>query len=311
MRGDPSVAEPTRRAVLAAAASLGYIPSHRGRSLSTRATGHVALVVADLANPFYLQVLERAHVTLQRRGRRMIVLTPDEADDAGLLATLLDGALDGALLTTTRLDSALPGELVARGFPCVLLNRTIDDAPCDACTVDNRAGGALAADTLARLGHRAVGAILGPPDTSTGRDRAAGFRAALARRGIPLPEARVRSGPFDFAAGRAAASELLATRPTALFCANDVLAMGALDALRTEGVRVPGEMTVIGFDDIAMAAWAAFALTTVGHDIDGMVERAAQLLLDRVGEDPAARAPARNVVLPPALVERATHAPPS
>jgi LacI family transcriptional regulator len=310
LRDDPAVAAATRRAVLAAAEELGYIPSHRGRSLSTQATDQVAVVVSDLANPFYLQVLDRAHVTLRRHGRRMLVLTPDADEDAGLLPALLDGALDGALLTTTRLDSPLPAALAARGFPCALLNRTVADPPCDTCTVDNTAGGALAADTLVRLGHREIAAILGPGDTSTGRDRADGFRTALEGHGIAPAAERVRRGPFDFGFGRAAALELLDGRPTALFCANDVLALGALDALRARGVRVPEEVTVIGFDDIAMAYWTSFALTTIGHDIDGMVERGTEMLLDRIAEDPADRIPPRRVVLAPALVERATHAPP-
>src|SRR4051794_34965918 len=136
LRDDPSVSEQTRRSVRAAADELGYILSARGRSLSTRTTGQIGIVVSDLGNPFYLQVLDTAHQALARADRRMLVLTPD-GDDQALLSRLLDGSLDGAILTTTVLASGVPAALARRSFPFVLLNRTIDDAPGDSCVVDN------------------------------------------------------------------------------------------------------------------------------------------------------------------------------
>jgi LacI family transcriptional regulator len=306
LRDEQYVSEETRRAVREAAARLGYIPSHRGRSLSTRQTGQVGVVVSDLDNPFYLQVLDTVHHVLAADDLRMLVLTPDEDDDA-LAARLLDGSLDGAILTTTRLDSPLPGQLARRGLPFVLLNRAVDDAPGDVCVVDNVGGGRLAAEELARLGHREVAALFGPRTTSTGRDREAGFRAGLAAAGIALPDARWRRGAFDFAFGHAGAPELLDTGATALFCANDVIAIGAFNALRARGVALPDELTLIGFDDIAVAAWTVFELTTVRQDIDAMVQRSAEMLLERIADPELAP---RRVVLPATLVERATHGPP-
>jgi len=307
LRGDPGVSEQTRRAVRAAADELGYILSARGRSLSTRTTGQIGIVVSDLGNPFYLQVLDTVHEALARVDRRMLVLTPD-GDDAALPARLLDGSLDGAILTTTVLASTVPAQLARRSFPFVLLNRTVDDAPGDSCTVDNVAGGRLAAQALVDLGHTEIAALLGPETTSTGRDRARGVRAVLDEAGIALPAARVRTGPFDFAYGHAGARELLETRPTAIFCANDVIALGAYNALRGAGVRIPADVTLVGFDDIAIAAWEVFALTTVRQDIERMVQTAADLVMERI--DSPSRPP-RHVVLEPTLVERATHAPPT
>jgi LacI family transcriptional regulator len=196
------------------------------------------------------------------------------------------------------------------GFPFVLLNREVDDAPGDVCVVDNVAGGRLAAAELLRLGHREIGALFGPPTTSTGRDREAGFRAALVEHGITLPPERRRRGPFDFDFGHDAALELLETAPTAIFAANDVVAIGAFNALRSRDVRLPDDLTLIGFDDIALAAWSVFELTTVRQDIDAMVQRSAAMLLQRIAGRAGPLPPPRRVVLPPTLVERATHGPP-
>ena len=307
LRDDPSVALATRHAVHDAAAELGYVPSQRGRSLSTRRTGQIGVVISDLANPFYLEILDAVHDALGAAGRRMLVLTPDEDDDV-LLRRLLDGALDGAILSTTLLGSALPAELAQRSFPFVLLNRSVDDAPGDVVATNNVAGGRLAARALLDAGHREIAAAFGPRDTSTGRDREAGFRAMLADAGVTLSGDRVRHGPFDFAYGHAAAVELASSGATALFCANDVIAIGAYNGLRSRGVPVPERMSVVGFDDIAIASWEVFELTTVRQDIDEMVRRAVELVLDRVAQPDA---PVRRVVLEPALVSRATLAPPS
>lgn len=308
LRDDTQVSAETRRRVREAAEQLGYTPSRRGRSLSTRATGQVALVVGTLGNPFYTQAIEHLHGRLSAVGRRVVVLD-DEPYSPSPLEALLDGSIDGAVLTTATLDATLPGELVARGLPVVLFNRMTDRDDADACVSENERGAALAAGELARLGHRRIAAAFGPRETSTGRDREAGFRAALAEAGLDLPDARVRRGPFTVEAGAQALAELVAARhpPTALFCANDVVAFGALNAAHRLGIAVPGDLTVIGFDDIAMAAWDLFALTTVRQDLATMADTAVRLLLDRIA-DP--ERPARRVTVPTSLVHRRSHAAP-
>jgi LacI family transcriptional regulator len=191
----------------------------------------------------------------------------------------------------------------------VLLNRVVDDPAADSCSVDNEAGGRRIGEEIAAHGHRLPAAILGPERASTARDREAGFRAALAAHGLELPPERVARGPFTFEAGSDGMTRLLAAdpRPTVVFCGNDVIALGALDAARTAGVAVPDELSVVGFDDIGMAAWHAFRLTTVRQDLRRMADVAVELLHARV-EDPLV-AP-RQVVLPVELVRRATLAAP-
>lgn len=310
LRDDPRLSEETRKRVLEAAATLQYVPSQRGRSLATRSTGQVGIVVTDLGNPFYLQVLNELHRVLRKTELRMLVLTPDR-DGTVPLERLVDGSLDGVMLTTTLLDSRLPDELSRRGFPFVLLNREVDDAPGDVCVVDNRAGGLLAAQELLGLGHTRIGAIFGPETTSTGRDREAGFRAGLTASGVELPDSLWRRVRFDWIAGHTAALELIASRPTAIFCANDILALGAFNALHGAGIRMPNDVTLIGFDDVLLAEWEAFQLTTVSQDIPGMVAAATDLLLTRMAADRDTPMPPRRVVLTPMLVRRKTHGPPT
>jgi LacI family transcriptional regulator len=308
LRDDPRVAEPTRARVRDAAATLAYVPSRRGRSLATRATGQVAVVVQELGNPFYAETVEHLHAALERLELRALVLT-DQRDVSPSADRLLDGGVDGAILASALLGDTLPSELAERGLPVVLFNRALDEPVVDACVSANAAGAVAVADELLRLGHADVGAILGPRETSTGRDRERALRAALAEGGAPLDAARVRHGEFSFQAGYAAFGELMAARrrPTAVFCANDVIAIGALNAARTLGVDVPGDVTVFGFDDIAMAAWDVFRLSTVRQDLPRMARAAAALLAER-RDDPAL--PPRRIEVPARMVLRGTHGPP-
>ena len=308
LRGDPRVTEATRRRVLQAAERLGYVTSDRGRSLSTRRTSRIGVVVEDLDNPFYLELLDVLHERLERADVRMIVLTP-QRNDPERVERLVDGSIDGAILTTTHLDSPIPAQLRSRRFPFVLLNRTVDDPAYASCAVDNRAGAIRLAEETLRAGHRAIAAVFGPETTSTGRDREAGIRAVLAGAGVPLPAERTRRGRFTFESGHRGCSELLAAgdRPTAVLCANDVVAFGAINAARGLGLAVPDDVSITGFDDIAMAAWEVFRLTTVRQDLRRMAETAVDLVLGLV-DDPQAET--ERIVLPADLVPRATLAPP-
>ena len=291
---------------------LRYVPSQRGRSLATRSTGQIGIVVSDLGNSFYLEVLDELHEVLHAAGLRMLVLT-SEGRRSITAEQLADGALDGVILTTTLLDSTLPEDLRLRGLPFVLLNREVDSRSGDICVVDNRLGGGLAAKELLRLGHRKIGAIFGPQNTSTGRDREAGFREVLTDAGIELPKQRWRRGAFDFDAGHRATLELIQDpdqRPTAIFAANDIIALGAFNALHGCGISVPSQMTLIGFDDVVLASWEVFRLTTVRQDIPRMVRVATELLLSRLLGGAGAEPELRREVIAPTLVLRSTHGPP-
>lgn len=308
LRGDQRVTDATRDRVIVAAERLGYVLSDRGRSLSTRRTGRIGVVVEELDNPFYLELLDALHECLERSDVRMIVLTPQRGDPERV-ERLIDGSIDGVILTTTHLDSPLPGQLQARRFPFVLLNRIVDDDTIASCSVDNRGGAAAMAAEIVEAGHRSVAAVFGPATTSTSRDREAGIRDALAVHEIPLPAELTRRGRFTYDNGHRALGELFAgaRRPTAVMCANDVVALGAVNAAHALGLSVPGDVSIVGFDDIGMAAWDVFRLTTVRQDLRRMAEIAVDLVLASVGDPHAA---ADRVVLPAEVLHRATLGPP-
>jgi LacI family transcriptional regulator len=307
LRDQKGVSMVTRVRVREAAKSLGYVTSQIGRSLSTRTTGRVGVVSAELINPFYPALIEPLHDALAALGYRMILVT-DRGDVEVELEPLIDGSLDGVILSTSELGSSLPFELAKRGMPHVMVNRSVDGTETDECVSDNIVGAEAVADFLVDLGHRRIGAVCGPEATSTGRERAIGFRRRLAERGLPLSPQYVRSGPFHQDTGRAALGELMACRPTptALFCANDVVAFGVCAAAAAQGVDIPGQLTVVGFDDIPMASWEVFSLTTIRVDLTVMGKRSAGLLAERIA-DPGL--PARRVVLPVELVLRGSHSP--
>lgn len=307
LRGDQRVSEATRERVQRAADALNYVPSETGRSLSTRVTKRIGVVVTDLTNPFYPHLIGPLHDELEQHGYRMMLFT-ERSETAVASQRLLDRSIDGVVLATATIGSRLPDDLQRRELPFVFLNREAGGRPADAAVVDNELGGRLVARELARLGHRDIAHIGGPAETTTGREREMGFRLGLSEAGIGLPEDSVRRGPFDFDTGYGGLTEILAgpTRPTAVFCGNDVIAIGAFNAARAHGVRIPEDLTLIGFDDIPMAAWEAFGLTTVHYDLAELAQEAVRLLVRRIESDGDPEP--RRTLFTPELVLRATHA---
>jgi LacI family transcriptional regulator len=306
LRNLPGVSAETRQRILAAAGQLGYIPSDSGRSLSTRTTRRVAVVSEELTNPFYPELVDPLSRHLADSDLKTVLVThardhPVEAD------ALADGSYDGVILTTTLRRSSLPRDLTERGVPHVLANRVLDVAESPSCAADNAGGAHAISALLADLGHRHVASIQGPMTTSTGRERAEALRQGLRARGIPLPRAMVRRVPFSHDEGLAAATELLRSSPppTALVCGNDVIALGALSAAARAGLRVPEDLTVIGFDDIPMASWPLIDLTTVRCDLEALARTAVELLLEQMHTPSAAFAVRR---IPVRLISRGSHA---
>ncbi|MBA3287910.1 MAG: LacI family DNA-binding transcriptional regulator [Acidimicrobiia bacterium] len=306
LRGDPRVTETTRMRVREAAATLGYVRSELGRGLSTRATHRIALV-AELENTLYHQLMAPIHDELLERGYRMALLA--EHGDEAIHERLLDRSVDGAILMTTRLDATLPYELARRSLPFVFLNRIGGPVEAPSVTADNVGGSRAAGELLIGLGHTRIGAIVGPADTSTSRDREAGFRDALEDAGLVLPSKRVFRREYDHETGRLGFAALMAAddAPSAIFCANDFIAIGFLNRALELGITVPDDVAVIGFDDIDMAAWPAFELTTVRNPLLAMARRAAGTLIDLIESTGAAE----RDVFPTQLVLRRTHGAPS
>lgn len=307
MRGD-RIAESTRLRVLAAAETLEYVPSDAGRSLATRRTNRVGIVLSQLTNHFYVDVLSAFERSLAAAGYQVIIFRQPEDDDA-LLAQLSSGGIDGVALTSLRLGSSVPAELQKRNIPTVLLNRETDSLASDVCVSDNVAGSRLVAQRLVELGHTRIGAIFGPADTSTGRDRAIGFRDSLAESGIAIHPDAAREVAYTHLAGHDSFIDIMRSKhpPTAVFCSNDVLAIGAMNGAMKQGIRVPDEVTLIGYDDMTMSSWEVFDLTTVRQNLELMTTTAAELLLGHIKglhSDP------QRIVIQPCLVLRSTDGPP-
>lgn len=303
------MSEQTRTKIREVAAALRYVPIDTGRSLSTRSTRRIAIVASELTNPFYSELVEHLRVEMSTAAYRPLLI-PDASDGEDILATLADGSLDGVIHTTATLGDLLPHQLQTRGVPTVLVNRGVDGASIDTCVMDNETGAAEVAGLLYALGHRLIGAILGPAATSTSRDREIGLRRGAGEHGLQLPASCVRRGEFTYESGYRSATEILDLHepPSALFCANDVIAVGACNAAHARGLTLGRDLTLIGFDDIAMARWEMFGLTTVRCDLSAMAHSAVGLLLDRI-DDPARLA--QRVMLQPQLVLRKSHGPPA
>lgn len=308
LRGQPSVPDGTRDRVVKAAAALGYIPNQLGRSLATRATRRIAMV-ADLENPLFSTLLTPVHDALAALGYQTLLFAEHHENITGL-SGLFDRSVDGAILSTATVDSSLPYELARHGTPFVYLNRVSEMVERDSVSTDNRGGSAQVADMLLSLGHHDIGMLLGPETTSTSRDREAGFVGRLAEAHVAVPPSWSARTEYTQASGYAAFQQVMDSRvrPTALFCANDWVAVGALNGAKRAGIDVPGELTIIGFDDLPVAAWPMVDLTTVHNPLSENAAAAAQMLVRRLSS--GAVTPWVHQVSSTTLVLRGTHAPP-
>jgi LacI family transcriptional regulator len=237
------------------------------------------------------------------------VLQTESSDSGRVAERLIANSLDGVLLATTTSTSVLPVRLRDRRIPFVYFNRTTDAVEADSATVDPRAGLTELAEEIVALGHRRIGAIFGPINTSTAAERERAIRSALEVHDLGIPGELSVRGPFDFDTGYRGTQQLLglAKPPTVIICGNDVVALGALNAARELGVDVPARVSVVGFDDLPQAAWALVRLATVNYDLQAMARKAASLLVARIEEPDN---PWQHEIFPSVLVRRASLAAP-
>lgn len=308
LRQEPRVRPETRERVLQVLADTGYQPNAAARAFRTRRTGSIGVVVARLSYQLYPAMLEAIGAQLARLGHRMIVWDSQHVGDAPASRALRQGIVDGMLLTAATRDSEFLREVPPDRFPVVLVNRTVDDYACDQVSSDNLDGGRRVAEYLVRCGRKRIALIGGIPRASPIRDREKGFRDELRRLGADLPpHYRFQSETFSHASGEEAVTRLLelAAPPDAIFCVNDVLAVGAMDGARARGVRVPDDLWLVGYDDIELASWGAYDLTTIRQPMEQMIAQAIDFLLSRIAN---LDAPVRHSCLPNELVIRSSTA---
>ena len=268
-----------------AALELGYRPNILARSLITGKSKIIGLVVAYLENQFYPEALEKLSLSLQERGYHVLVfmatMTDDNVDQ--LLDELLDFQVDGIVMASASMSSDLARRCKKAGVPVVLFNRYVPSTPASSVTSDNLHGGSLVADFLVRGGHERIAFVAGDEDASTNRDREAGFYKGLAAHGM-TPSDRVVGG-YGFERAAEAARTLFSReiKPDAVFVANDHMAFAVMDGIREElGLRVPEDVSIVGFDDVPEAAWKGYQLTTVTQRIPDMIEATMSILLEQI-----------------------------
>jgi DNA-binding LacI/PurR family transcriptional regulator len=281
-----SISAAKRETIIAAAAQLGYRPNILARSLNKGSSKVVGVVFGHFDNPFFANALERFADELGRRGLRMLLFTAEtNATVDEQVTELLSYQVSSVILMAVNLSSKLAAECARSNIPVVMFNRTTEEeTSAFAVTGDNEAGAAAIARHLLATGRRRIAFMAGYDDSSTSRQREAAFKAALAGGGLGEPRRVV--GHYSRAGAVEATRALFAHpagRPDALFCANDLMAIAAIETLRGDYGLEPGrDCAVAGFDDIPMASWPSFALTTFSQPVDEMVARAVSLIC---GED--------------------------
>jgi LacI family transcriptional regulator len=301
------VSEETRTRVRSVIGRLGYVRSESARQLRAGASRIVALLVLDMGNPFFVDVACGAERAARAAGLGVMVCNSAQSvsEEAEYLSLFAEQRVRGVLVTPADPTGRSLDALRGQGIPFVLVDRVSADAAVCSVSVDDLAGGRLAAQHLIAAGHRSIVYVGGPPELPQVRDRRAGALAALAEAGLP-PESlsEVAAERLGVAAGRDAGARLLglSPRPTAVFCANDLLALGVLQALFAARVAVPEQTAIVGYDDIEFAAAAAVPLTSVRQPAVAMGRLAAEMLLEETA-DPGGHEH-RQVVLQPELVVR-------
>lgn len=301
-----SASSKTTLKVRAAAMELGYRPNVLARSLITGKSRIIGLVVAYLDNYFYPVALEKLSNTLQAEGYHVLVFmaSNDNQSTDQVIDELLDYQVDGIITASVGISSDLTARCEAAGVPVVLFNRSQETATHSAVTSNNFSGGKSVAAFFAAADHKRIAYIGGWEGASTQRDREAGFRAGLSEAGKPL--AAHGLGEFTTERAKDVARDMFdkPDHPDAVFIATDHMAFAVMDVLRSElGLRIPEDVSVIGYDDVPPAAWAAYGLTTVRQRANVMVQETVSLMLDKIA-NPAS--PPKHIKVESPLIVRSS-----
>jgi LacI family transcriptional regulator len=299
------VSDPVRQRVQEAMDELGYRPNVFARSLRQGKTRTLGLILPDSANPFYAELGHALENAAFLRNYNVILCSTCSSIERERIYfdLLLDKQVDGIILDTEELD---PGEIINRlptDYPIVLVDRNFSEDIFDTVLTDNRLGGYLATRYLVELGHTRIACVTGPSNFLGAAHRLQGYQKALAESGIPPEPGLIVYGDFTAGSGHHAAQLLLQLPepPTAVFVGNDMMAIGFLRSALDMHLKIPEELSIIGFDDLELCMYLYPALTTFAQPKAEIGEKAIQLLLDRI-ENP--KLPLREILIPPSLVIR-------
>ncbi len=306
------VSETARERVQRAIEELRYVPSALARSLKSNRTHTVGTMIPNSSNPYFAEILRGIEDTCYEAGFNVILCNSDDQPlkQSTYVRLLSEKQVDGLIVMSSGGDVELLDTLRAANMPQVLVDREIDDLAADLVEVNHEAGGYLATQHLLRLGHRRIACIAGPQSLSSALQRVQGYRRALREAGVKADRQLLRNGDFTSAGGYAAMASLLETSPrewpSAVFASNDLMAIGAVCAAAAHGLRLPQGLSVIGFDDIALAAYSNPPLTTIVQPKHQTGALAARLLLQRIAEP--GRALQREILQPTLVVRQSTGA---
>jgi LacI family transcriptional regulator len=307
INGRRGVDAETQRRVEEAIAALDYVPNRIARGLISQKTATIGLIVPDVVNPFFGPVVRGAETAARRAGYR-VLLCNSEGDlrlEREYIEDLVAHRVEGLLLAPASDESRhsiFP--LIRGGFPLVLVDRALPDSDCDLIVSDNRSGARRLVEHLIAVGHRSIAHLTDADDTSTGRERLAGYRDALEAAGIPFNEDLVFRTTVDQIGGYRATQQVLALDPlpTAIFTVNNMTVVGAMQALRERGLSVPEGMALVCFDDVEHLAVLSPFLTVIDQPAETFGSLGAQLLLERIAGKAGQKS--RRIVLQTDLVVR-------
>jgi len=309
INGATNVRPEARAAVEQAIAQLGYTPNRAARSLVTRRADAVALVVCEpearvFAEPFFAAVVRGISLAASDVDKSLVlVIASDERERVRARRYINPDHVDCAVLMSLHGDDPLPAQLEESGVPTVLVGRPLGDPDVPYVDADNRGGARLAVEYLLELGRREIATITGPSSMCAGVDRYEGYADALRAAGLEAPSDLVEVGDFGEESGYRGMWRLRERRPglDAVFAASDLMASGALRALRDAGRNVPGDVAVVGFDDFPLAAHIIPSLTTVRQPLDEMTRATFDILMRRIAGEGSAD---EHIVCPTSLVRR-------
>jgi LacI family transcriptional regulator len=307
INGSERVSPATRQRVEAAIDELGYVPSRLARGLIRQKTGTLALIVPDVANPFFTLVVRGAEEVARRADYRLLLC--DTRSDLELerevIEELLAHRVEGIAIAPVSDRSRTHLRRLAKfGVPFVLIDRTVEGVDSDLIVGDNEGGARRLVTHLLELGHRRIGLIVEADDVSTARHRRQGYESALAAAGVPVDESLIVRANADPSGGFDGTRRLLTLdeRPTAVFAVNNLVALGVIEAVRDAGLEVPDDVALVCFDDIEYASRMYPFLTVMAQPAETLGSLGTQLLLERI--DGRARARGRSVVLSAQFIVR-------
>ncbi|OEV31467.1 LacI family transcriptional regulator [Streptomyces nanshensis] len=307
-----TVSSATRDKVRSAIRQLGYVRSESARQLRAGRSRIIALLVLDMANPFFVEVASGAERAAREAGLGVMLCNSAQSpsEEAEYLSLFAEQRVRGVLVTPADTTGRNLARFQRQGIPYVSVDRVLPSAEGCSVSVDDVRGGELAARHLLQHGHESIVYVSGPMHLTQCQDRYTGVVGALREAGLREEDAlrQVESARLDVAAGRDAGARLLgmSPRPTAVFCANDLLALGVLQSLYEAGVEVPGEVALVGYDDIEFAAAAAVPLTSVRQPAYRMGRAAADLLIEETAEETSGHEHQRIVLQPELVVRRSS-----